>query len=62
MLDKVVKTGKPLELDRKGTRLAVVPLAKKSKLDNLVKHDVIVGDPLELVVMDSTEEWNSDLP
>jgi len=48
ILDEVVKTGKPLELNRKGSRLAIVPLDKK-KLDNLVKHNVVVGDPQELV-------------
>jgi len=62
MLDEVVKTGKPLELNRKGSRLAIVPLDKKKKLDNLVKHNVVVGDPQELVELDCTEGWNSDLP
>jgi len=61
MLDEVVKTGMPLELNRKGSRLAIVPLEKKKKLDNLVKHNVVVGDPQELVELDCTEGWNSDL-
>ncbi len=62
ILDDVIKTGKPLELDRKGARLAIVPLAAKKKLDNLVKHDVIVGDPQDLVNLDCTEGWSGDLP
>jgi len=62
MLDDVVKTGKPLELDRKGARLAIVSLETKSKLDNLVKHSVIVGDPQDLVELDCTEGWSGDLP
>ncbi len=49
-----IETGKPLELDRKGSRVAVVPLGKKSKLDNLVRHDVIVGDPQALIAMNLT--------
>jgi len=62
MLDDVVKTGKPLELDRKGARLTIVPLEAKKKLDNLVKHCVIVGDPQSLVDLDCTEGWSGDLP
>jgi hypothetical protein len=34
--------------------VAVVPLGKKSKLDNLVRHDVIVGDPQALIAMNLT--------
>ena len=62
ILDDVIKTGRPIELDRKGSRLAIVPLEAKKKMDNLVKHSVIVGDPQDLVALDCTEEWSSDLP
>jgi len=62
MLDDVVKTGKPLELDRKGARLAIVSLEAKKKPDNLVKHSVIAGDPQDLVELDCTEGWSGDLP
>ncbi len=61
ILDEVVKTGKPLELNRKGSSLAVISLDKKKKLDNLVKHSVMEGDPQELVELDCTEGWSSDL-
>jgi PHD/YefM family antitoxin component YafN of YafNO toxin-antitoxin module len=61
VLDEVVKTGKPLELKRKGSRLAIAPLEKKKKLDNLVKHNVVVGNPQELVELDCTEGWASGL-
>ncbi len=34
-------------------------LIKKSKLDNLVKHDCIEGNPEELVDL-SLHEWNEE--
>jgi hypothetical protein len=62
LLDRVLKTGEPIEIDRGGKRLLLVPKEKKSKLDNLVKRNVIVGDPEDLVHMDWSKGWRGDLP
>ena len=57
IVDQVIKTGNPVELDRKGHRLKIVMEAKKSKLDNLKHHDCIVGDPDELIDL-KVAEWH----
>jgi antitoxin (DNA-binding transcriptional repressor) of toxin-antitoxin stability system len=62
LLDRVLKTGEPIEIDRAGKRLLLVPKERKSKLKNLVKRDVIVGDPEDLVHLDWSKEWRGDLP
>ncbi len=55
--DEVIKTGNPVELERKGHRLKIVMEAKKSKLDNLKHHDCIVGNPDELIDL-KVAEWH----
>jgi Antitoxin Phd_YefM, type II toxin-antitoxin system len=62
LLDRVLKTGEPIEIERAGKRLLLVPKEMKSKLDNLVKRDVIVGDPEDLVHLDWSKDWRGDLP
>jgi antitoxin (DNA-binding transcriptional repressor) of toxin-antitoxin stability system len=62
LLDRVLKTGEPIEIDRAGKRLLLVPKERKSKLENLVKRNVIVGDPEDLVHIDWSKEWKGDLP
>jgi hypothetical protein len=62
LLDRVLKTGEAIEIDRAGKRLLLVPKEKKSKLGNLVKRDVVVGDPEDLVHMDWSQDWHGDLP
>jgi hypothetical protein len=62
LLDRVLKTGEPIEIDRAGKRLLLVPKEKRSKLENLVRRDVIVGDPEDLVHMDWSKDWHGDLP
>ncbi len=57
VVDEVIKTGIPAEIERKGHRLKIVTEEKKSKLDNLKPHDCIVGDPDELVDL-KVAEWS----
>lgn len=59
LLDEVLLNGKPLEIERKGQLLKVVPVFEHGcKLARLVPHDCIVGDPEELVHQDWSGEWN----
>jgi len=65
LLDEVLETGKPLEIERNGEILVIAPKEKKknkgSKLDNLPQREwAIVGDPDELIHMDWSSEWNPD--
>jgi hypothetical protein len=57
IVDEVIKTGNPVELERKGHRLKIVIEAKKSKLENLKPHDCIVGNPDELIDL-KVAEWH----
>lgn len=50
LLEEILKTGIPLEIDRGGRRLRIVPVEKSDKLQNLVyRPHVIVGDPDTLI-------------
>lgn len=58
LLDEVLETGRPLEIERKGRRLRIIPVEAASRLDRLVPHpDAIVGDPDELISIDWSEHW-----
>ena len=60
LLDQVVATGVPLEIQRKGRTLKVVPdPAPEGKLSSLTPHVCIVGDPEEIVHMDWSGEWHA---
>jgi len=62
LLDKVVKTGTPVEIERKGKRLLISPAEKYRNLDCLEKHpDFIVGNPDNLVHIDWSSEWKPQL-
>jgi len=57
LLDQVLDTGLPLEIERKGRRLRIVPESPRDKLDNLKRRDCLVGDPEDIVHMDWSKEW-----
>jgi len=57
LVDQVIQTGIPLEIERNGHRVKVILDEKKSKLANLKVHDCIEGDPDDLINLSLTE-WN----
>ncbi|MGI8575307.1 MAG: type II toxin-antitoxin system Phd/YefM family antitoxin [Egibacteraceae bacterium] len=58
LLDEVLETGVPLEIERKGRTLRIVPTESGSRLARLTAHpEAIVGDPQELVHIDWSEYW-----
>ena len=61
LLDKVLTTGTPLEVELKGRQLVILPGEKVKKLDKLMAHKCINGDPENLVHNDWSKEWNCDL-
>jgi hypothetical protein len=62
IVDHAIETGIPVEIDRNGVRVMLVPERKKSKLENLVAHPgTITGDPEEIVHMDWSDEWKGKL-
>ncbi len=62
LLDKVIKTGVPVEIERKGKRLLISPAEKRRDLDSLEEHPgFIVGNPDDLVHIDWSAEWKPQL-
>ncbi len=58
ILDQILETGVPVEIERHGQILRIVPDRPRSKLDNLVtRPDFMVGDPDDFVHIDWSSEW-----
>ena len=63
LLDDVLTSGVPLEINKGGKLLRIVPVAGSDKLANLTpKKDVIVGDSNELADISWEKEVKLDLP
>lgn len=56
VVDQVLATGVPVEIERHGKKLLLIPAEPVSKLANLKRRHVIVGDPEELVDL-QVGEW-----
>lgn len=59
VIDEVIKTGVPAEIERKGHTLKIIVDEKRDKLANLKQHHAIVGDPEELVSL-KVGEWSEE--
>ena len=57
LLDRVIETGQPLEIERKGRKLRITSSEPVSRLARLPKRACIKGNPEELVSMDWSGEW-----
>ena len=58
ILDEAIETGNPIEIERKGTVLRIVPEQRPSKLARLKKRPGIFrGDPDDIIHMDWLREW-----
>ena len=57
LLDEVLETGVPLEIERRGRVLRIVPVGESAKLDRLKNRDCIRGDPEDLVHLDWSDAW-----
>jgi prevent-host-death family protein len=63
LLDEVLNTGIPIEINKGGKKLKIMPVDKVNKLENLVsKPNVINGNPDDLVDISWEKEVNLDLP
>lgn len=61
LLDEVLETGQPLEIERNGKILVIAPKEEQSIWERLPRcKGFIVGDPDELIHMDWSSEWNPD--
>jgi hypothetical protein len=63
LLDEILNTGKPLEIERNGKRLIISPVETVDKLQKLIyRPQAIIGDPDDLVQISWEQETNLDLP
>lgn len=61
LLDEILATGIPLEINRGGRKLTITPVEPVDKFANMeFRPDIINGDPEDLVHMEW--EYNVDLP
>ena len=59
ILDEVLETGVPVEIERRGRLLRIVPVEMPSKLRELPQRPYIRGDPDEIVHVDWSGEWRA---
>ncbi|HEY5611820.1 MAG TPA: type II toxin-antitoxin system prevent-host-death family antitoxin, partial [Thermoanaerobaculia bacterium] len=52
ILDRVLETGVPVEIDRQGKLLRIVPADPGSKLARLAPREYLNADPEEIVHLD----------
>lgn len=58
LIDRLLETGVPLEIERKGARLRIATMEQPERLSRLKRHpDFLVGDPEDIVHVDWSGEW-----
>ena len=63
LLDEVLNTGVPIEINKGGRKLKIIPVDKADKLQNLVSRpNIIKGNLDDLVDISWEKEVNLDLP
>jgi len=61
ILDEVLETGVPVEIERRGKVLKIVPPEEFSKLDGLQRRDYLATDPEDVVHVDWSGTWDPEL-
>ena len=56
LFDRILETGEPLEVKRKGAFLKITPIGKKGKIDRLKHRPVMCDEPDSYVHFDSLDE------
>lgn len=58
VLDEVLETGTPVEIERRGQRLRIVPADPPKRFDRLVRRPGFFKvDPESIVHLDWSDEW-----
>lgn len=58
LLDRVLETGEPIEVRRRGGTVVIAPQRPRSRLEGLRAHPgAVTGDPEDLVSLDWSSEW-----
>jgi len=61
ILDSVLETGLPVEIERGGQILKIISVEPPSKWERLEAHDIFTADPESLVDIDWANEWKPDV-
>ena len=59
ILDGIIDNGVPVVIERKGVILRIIPEEQVKKWERLDPHDVINGNPEDIVSMDWSRTWNN---
>lgn len=57
ILDQVIASGQPIEVNRRGVKLKIVPTPRKDRLEGLTHRNIFKVDPTELIHCDWQNEW-----
>jgi len=58
VLDEVLETGRPVEVERKGRRVRIIAVDPPGRLERLRRRPLLVDcDPQEIVHLDWSGEW-----
>lgn len=60
ILDQILESGVPVEIERRGKVLKIMPPEQTSKLDSLRSRDYLDVDPEELIEIDWSGTWSPD--
>ncbi len=60
ILDQVLESGVPVEIERKGRMLKIVAVESPSKLANLTSRSYLAVEPEELVELDWSGTWDAE--
>ncbi|MCI0416824.1 type II toxin-antitoxin system Phd/YefM family antitoxin [bacterium] len=60
ILDQVLQTGTPVEIERKGRTLKIVSEDPPKKTSRLIRRDIIQGPPEDLIHIDWSKEWKPE--
>lgn len=61
ILDKVIETGVPIEIERKGVTLKLSSEKKYSRISKIKKRDWIVGKSEDLLNLDWSDTWSENI-
>ena len=74
ILDEALATGKPVEIERKGKLLRIVPgeasgaepgedyLKEFPRLAQLKNHNIVIGEPEDLANLEWNHDWTALVP
>ncbi len=60
ILDQVLQSGTPVEIQRKGRTLKIVSEESPKKMSRLIRRNIIQGRAEDLIHLDWSKEWKPE--